>query len=71
MYPNIPYFKKYFNMQRIVNKAKSLITSDLKLSFCTLRNLPPDLQTIGVISSNGWSMLNIVGKGSLKKNEML
>lgn len=30
--------------------------------------LPPDLQTMGVISSNGCSMLNMVGKDSLKRN---
>lgn len=32
-------------------------------------NLPPDLQTRGVISSKGCSMLNIVGKGSLERNQ--
>lgn len=30
-------------------------------------NLPPDRQTRGAISSKGCRMLNIVGKGSLRK----
>lgn len=34
-------------------------------------HLPPDLQTSGVISSSGCSMLNIVGKGSLAINKQI